>query len=258
MRITVIATLVLCTLTCAVALAGCSGSDERRESRGSTTAAHQPARAHRSVQRIPLSRGDARRRVIAAERRMSQGANVTHTSFVAKLTPRSTTSLPAMLRQLRGTLVIRRTNGDESTALGRIRSGLLSSRATARTHRDRLEIRAGTRRLMHGSAAGISLDVGRELLEHRDLWTVLHGACSPNDETCRIEVALPRRRLIAHLAPEPPGQLVAALRSLNRLTCTVTVRRGEIATTVITARGRGVQLRINERYVRASGQHDRS
>lgn len=149
--------------------------------------------------------------------------------------------------------VVRPGRDDDSTARGKLRVGrLFSVPVTARTSQrgNRMTIDVNRARRYDGTAAGITMDVGRELLEHTWLWKSSGGTCSrTRKRTCTISVLVARSSLMQQLASEPAGQVARILRSMRTLKMSATVRGSTlVADRLVAVDTRGRRLRIDSVY----------
>lgn len=181
-----------------------------------------------------------------------QGSMLTHA--IVREVRQDSAREPAMSVDTRLDMqVVRQRGRDNSTATGSIGvSPLLQSKVRASTRSNHLEFSVAGRTMYSGTAVGISLDVGRELLQHDWLWTTTGGTCIKNNERprqCVINIAVTGSALRKHLRAEPAGQLAQLLASIRIIRGTVTIT----GTTLIADQleifdSSGRRLRITSRY----------
>jgi hypothetical protein len=151
------------------------------------------------------------------------------------------------------TLQVRRyAESDASTARGVIRSGFVRVPVTVTVDdaANMISVNYRSTRVYQGSAAGIALDAGRELLEHTELWQTVHGTCTHEQSVvCTIRVRVRPDAMQQHLAREPDGELARSLKALASMDGTATIREGTLIADQWTARDTtGRQLRVSSTY----------
>ena len=150
-------------------------------------------------------------------------------------------------------VVTRPGSDDSSTARGTLRIGRLVSvpiEAHTMEQGNRMTIDVNRERRYSGTAAGIALDVGREMLEHTWLWTTRGGTCSADrPQRCTIQVRVSRNSLLQQLESEPAGQVSTVLRTMRSLQVTAQLRGSTlIADHMVAIDTSGRRLRIESIY----------
>ena len=152
------------------------------------------------------------------------------------------------------------TNG-ESSMQARAGVGPIGASLDARIVADRLYLRRSRQWYDMGSAGGITLDVGRELFAHPQLYRV-SGAERLHDGTLLVQGVVPGPRLAEHARNERSGPISDALQHTTRVSFTARVRGGQLVADTVNGRlgfpGAahtpagidGVSLEFEERYER--------
>ncbi|MCW2921778.1 MAG: hypothetical protein JWL76_1652 [Thermoleophilia bacterium] len=238
MRLTILSSMVLLA---ALSASGC-GSEAPAPSRSSgTVTTPQPApstttpprRLDRAAQcHAPRTSAGPLQR--AADLPAAELVIVRAAKRATRSGHRFTIELRVAAGRLRGTATIfgRRTAQDTSAALV-VWSGLAGAVLPdlgLRIVDDRLYLQPGTFTSpwrVGGSASGVSLDVGRELLDHPFLLepTTARG---DGDVATTVSFSAPPERLRAYATSERRGRVTDLLRAARRLTLTADVRGGTL------------------------------